>query len=117
MYGVSLKTFKKWLQTSRALHTELIEYGYEHSQKQFTIKQTEIIFEHLLPPETSQDSFNESFQKVLLKPYSKTKLAQLYGWDWRTLIRYMEKTIPVEDYNQLFKIQYTSDLSIIRVCL
>lgn len=49
-YDRSVATITNWIKRNPALLQELKETGYDKFQKEFTVKQVEIIFRHLGTP-------------------------------------------------------------------
>ncbi len=93
LYEVSIKTFIKRLVY---IENELEKFGYNKSQKIFSLKQTEIIFEHLGHPWANETSGVKSNEKVPTYQYSKKQLVELYNISDKTLLAQIE-AIPHEE--------------------
>ena len=93
LYEVSIKTFMKRLVY---IESELEKFGYSKSQKIFSLKQTEIIFEYLGHPWANKASGVKGNEKVPIYQYSKQQLAGFYNISDKTLLAQIE-ALPYEE--------------------
>ncbi len=84
MYEIDRKVFMNWL---RNIECKLESAGYRKMQKILTLKQTEIIFNHLGHPPAFDDKNIHSGNRIKVIPYQKKRLAFFYGVSEGTLIR------------------------------
>ncbi len=106
LYKISKKTLiSTWINEFETLKLKLERAGYIDVQRQFTLKQVEILFEHFSQPEIPKNSnFKEqkSQQKVKIKSYSIPEISNFYYWDTRTLKNYMKIVLKPEYYTKIF---------------
>ncbi len=91
LYNKSRRVVMTWVDEIRE---ELELTGYQETQHIFTLKQTELIFEHLGHPVTEDEEIY-SKKRALILPYTKSEIAQMYGVSIRTLISQID-SIPNE---------------------
>lgn len=114
LYNVSTETFiNVWLPKSGKLLEDLTtDACYGSKQKQFTVKQVEMIFERLGLPDNIEI---EDYEPVPIRVYQKKKLADLYGWSVRVLIRFLKPALTKEEEAQLFRNIYDGNVFLCRV--
>ena len=97
LYGVSIKTFMKKL---NFVYFDLEDAGYTKTQKIFTLKQTQIIFECLGHPDANSESGIHSDKKVPIYGYRKSQLAEFYNISGKTLLSQIE-SFPDEEVKKI----------------
>jgi len=107
LYEIDLKTLHSWLDFED-VKNELLNFGYNKFQRQFTAKQVEIIFSHLAPPEAPLEQKGKNFKKIPFKTYSKGQLAKFYGWSVETFMRYLYRVVPEAYHKELFQVNYSN---------
>ena len=93
LYEISIKTFIKRIVY---IENELEKIGYNKTQKIFSLKQTEIIFEHLGHPWANETSDMHSDKKIPIYQYSKKQLAEFYNISDKTFLAQIE-ALPYEE--------------------
>ncbi len=90
-YEVNRKVFMSWV---NKIEYDLRETGYKKTQKIFTLKQVEMIFNHIGHPEaTGKDYFIDEL--VAVRPYKKHKLCDMYDISETVLFKQI-KSIPIQ---------------------
>jgi len=93
LYEISIKTLMKRIKPAEKFMKIV---GYNKSQKIFTLKQTETIFENVGHPFANETSGKYSNKKVPIFAYSKQQLAEFYNISGKTLLAQIE-AIPYDN--------------------
>jgi len=93
LYEISIKTLMKRI---ILVEDDLKEYGYSKTQKIFSLKQTEIIFEQLGHPLANKTSGVYKKKRLPIVMYSKKQLAEFYNISDKTFLAQIE-ALPYED--------------------
>lgn len=88
LYDVKLRTFMKWIEL---IEHKLFEIGYYRSQKMFTLKQVELIFNHVGHPPARNEKEVFSDIKVSIIPYSLKALTNLYDLSKNTFFKQLKR--------------------------
>jgi len=89
-YHVSRRTFvEQWIVRFPDLIQKLENYGYASKNYQFTLKQVEILFEHLGEP-SGKTVLQE---KVPIKNYTIREISDLYNWSIRSFRYFLHETL------------------------
>ncbi|MCF6184195.1 MAG: DUF4248 domain-containing protein [Bacteroidales bacterium] len=97
LYRISRPVFMEWI---KEIEEVLEETGYVKTQQIFTLKQTEIIFNWLGHPPATNDKEIHNGKRVLIIPYSKSELAEMYNLSSKTLLAQIE-SIPDKEAKKI----------------
>lgn len=106
MYEINIRLLNVWIQP---IIISLKETGYKKRQQIFTLKQCELIFNHLGHPDALTNKQIHSGRKISIIPFSKKRLAFLYDISSKTLLKQI-KSIP--DKNIVKEIMQGKDINV-----
>jgi len=100
LYKMSRRNLMYWIKEND-IEEELEESGYVKNQQIFTLKHTEIIFDYFGHPKAVNEKDIHTGKHVQITPYTKSELADLYGFNIKTLLVQIDS---IPDYKVKCKI-------------
>ncbi len=91
LYGVSTKTFVSWLRRNEPLYDHLLFLQYVETDKVFTPKQIELIFEFIGPPSPEYEIPENKREYVPIRSYTKSEVQSFYRTTHTTFNRILQR--------------------------